>query len=416
MIILVILGPLFFGIISMGLKGGSTKEIIKMFSFLMLGTIFANVNTLISEVYFAEDDFKKPAIGKLIHIIILIVFITGYSDEIGVYSVVFGYLAGYIFETLYLLAPIRDKFIYAAEMHQFYKSNAVISTLKNSIPLILTAVFLFVDILVDRFIAGFGKYGGTISSLNYAFSLSFGISTIFLLPTMWIFYPRIIQAAKNADTPKLRNSLIRAVNAVLFFMIPLAAIILFARNEFVSVFFFRGSFDELSYNLTRNALLGYGFNLPFFAVNSILILAFYSSGKVKPLISPLVSSVITNFFLDIVLFSIFGIFGIAFATALVQCSLMFNLTKLMYKEVGINIRGKDITDLTKIIFATVIMAVASIILFIATEKIIGDSLQDKTLRLFFIIFESTAIYFFASKLLKIEAPDSLFAEIKPGIK
>ncbi|MDD3626192.1 MAG: lipid II flippase MurJ [bacterium] len=416
MVVFIILGPLFFSILSMGLKGGSVSVIIKMFSYLMLGVIFANINTVIREVYFSESDYKKPVIGKFIHIIILIVFITGYSDEIGIYSLVFGYLTGYIFETLYLIAPIRDKFAYASEIFSFYKSPALKNTLKNSVPFILTAVFLYVDIIVDRFIAGFGKFEGTISSLNYAFSLSFKLSTIFLLPTIWIFYPRIIKAAKELNDSKLHDTLTQAINAVLFFMIPLSVLLILARNEFVAVFFFRGSFNVLSYTLTRNALLGYAFNLPFFAINSMLILVFYSQGKVKPLINPLVASVITNFFLDIILFSIFGIFGIAFATSIVQFSLMINLLKLLRYSSGIRIQARNLPDLKKVIYSTVIMIVLSIILFVSSEKIIGDSMNDHALRLIFLVFECGAIYYLISRMFKVETPDSLFGEIRPNIK
>ncbi len=415
LIVFFIFGKLIFGILAMGIKLKSTVTIIKIFSYLMLGVVFANVNTVIKETYFSFSEYRYPVIGKLIHMAFLIICVVAYSDELGIYSLVFGFTVGYIFEFFFLVMPLKDKFIHAKEAFLFYKSNAIKSMFKKTLPFLLTAAFLYIEIITDRFIAGFGRYVGTISALNYAFSLSFKIGTIFIIPTIWIFYPKLVQAAKKKSRDEMKKIIIKTVNILFFIGVPVFLLILFASNEFVRVLFFRGTFSELSLRLTRNALIGYSFNIPLFGINSFLIMAFYAQKELKSLTKILATAIFINFWLDVILFGIFGIFGIAFATSIVQFVLMIKLFKELKLKFGIRIILADIQDFAKIIVISVVTLVLSIILLVATNKIIGESLNDYTFRLGFLILEFGAIYYFLSRIFGVKAPEYLAIDERPGI-
>ena len=175
MVVFLIFGRLILGFLALGLRQKDPQTVIKIFNYLMLGTIFANTSTVFKEVYLSQSEYRHPTIGKMLQTLILIVSVIAYTDEFGIYSLVFGFTVGYLFEFLYLAMPFRDYLNHGKEFYLFFKSNAVKETFKKAVPYLLTATFLYLNIIVDRFIAGFGKNPGSISALNYAFSLSFKV-------------------------------------------------------------------------------------------------------------------------------------------------------------------------------------------------------------------------------------------------
>jgi putative peptidoglycan lipid II flippase len=82
--------------------------------------------------------------------------------------------------------------------------------------------------------------------------------------------------AGGAGDPGFRRTLALATRAALLLIVPAAVALIVFRDPIVRLLFQRGAFDEAGAALTAQALLWYAPQLPFVAVDQLLIAAFYA--------------------------------------------------------------------------------------------------------------------------------------------
>ena len=155
----------------------------------------------------------------------------------------------------------------------------------------------------------------------------------------------------------------------MFCFLTLVAIVSFVNARGLITFVYkRGSFNELSVNMTQIAFLGYVIGIPFYSIREVLARVHYSYEDTHTPFKSSLIGVIINIMLSIVLAQKIGLYGIAIATTIsIMTSSLLNYLALRKKKISLK---KNIISIVKIIPVFVFL----ILVCIGINHIFGDTL------------------------------------------
>jgi len=193
---------------------------------------------------------------------------------------------------------------------------------------------------------------------------------------------------------------------VSLFIIPAIVAVMIFSEPIVALLFGRGAFDEAAVSMTAGILFFYIASMFGSGIQSLLSRAFYSMQDTKtPMINATIA-IILNITFNLILAPIMGITGLAMANTLAATISMI----LMYKSLHGKIGGLNLKvilwALAKIIFATLIMSIFSLLTY--------DSLLDLGSNLAFILAAMVGVisYVILILLLKFEEVQLLLSPLK----
>jgi putative peptidoglycan lipid II flippase len=236
----------------------------------------------------AEFKYSYPALSQLFSGTVQILTFLILFNQIGIYIIPVGLLAGYIVQLVYLYIyshkkiKIRIKY----ESFSFIRINSSGSFI----------FFLIVIEVLNQFYAIFDRYyyhqveEGGIAALHYAGTIfhlplsivSFGLATI--------IFPKIAEAFSRQNYAELKSFYKKSLfyNALIY--IPVVIILFFFGEFIIRMLFERGMFTELNTHQTFSVLQIYTLSLLFYSSYALINKMIFSMNMVKQL---LVLSVVT---------------------------------------------------------------------------------------------------------------------------
>lgn len=223
-----------------------------------------------------------------------------------------------------------------------------------AIPTAIAGGITQINLLVGQIIAS--AQAGGIAVMNYADRLMqlplgiIGISIgVVLLPEL----TRALTAKNSADANHLQN---RSLEFGLGLTVP-AAVGLFMLNlPLVALVYERGAFDRETAEVTAHVLAGFAIGLPSFVLIKIFQPSFYAREDMR---TPMYFSginAILNIILSLILFPIYGIFGLAIATSIAGWVNAILLWAALYIGKHFRIAAKTFRNIALICFASLCMA------------------------------------------------------------
>ncbi len=252
-------------------------------------------------------------------------------------------------------------------------SPSVKRLLVLAIPTAIAGGITQINLLVGQVIAS--AQAGGIAVMNYADRLMqlplgiIGISIgVVLLPEL----TRALTAKNLEDANQLQN---RSLEFGLGLTIP-AAVGLFMLNlPLVALVYERGAFDRDTAELTSLVLAGFAIGLPSFVLIKIFQPSFYAREDMKtPMYFSGVNAIL-NIILSLVLFPIYGVFGLAIATSVAGWVNAFLLWAALYMGKHFRIAAKTLRNILLICLASFIMAG----ILYGGELWLGNALTDSGL-------------------------------------
>lgn len=234
--------------------------------------ILMGVAAIFQAMLLARNDVTRPAIAPAIYNIGIIIGALALSPWMGVSSLVIGMLVGATGQVL-LMWPNRAV---GLRIRLDLRHPAVRRILRLYGPVAGGLVVSAAIIILDTRLAS-QTGAGSLAAMRYA-------TTIVQLPL-----GLVVAALSTASLPVLarygRNGLIEpgfrqtlgsGLTAVLVLVAPLMVGAMVLREPIVRLLFARGAFDEAGVALTATALLWYAPQLPFVAIDQLLIAALYA--------------------------------------------------------------------------------------------------------------------------------------------
>lgn len=223
-----------------------------------------------------------------------------------------------------------------------------------AIPTAIAGGITQINLLVGQIIAS--AQAGGIAVMNYADRLMqlplgiIGISIgVVLLPEL----TRALTAKNAEDANHLQN---RSLEFGLGLTLP-AAVGLFMLNlPLVALVFERGAFDRDTTELTAYVLAGFAVGLPSFVLIKIFQPSFYAREDMRtPMYFSGVNAIL-NIILSLILFPIYGIFGLAIATSIAGWVNAILLWAALYFGNHFRIAAKTLRNILLICIASLCMA------------------------------------------------------------
>jgi putative peptidoglycan lipid II flippase len=270
-------------------------------------------SSLLSGVLNAQQTFATPQLSLGVRSIITLLSIFSLQRFLGIHAIPVGYILGEGIRTLYifrLLARFKEIVIKLVlpERHavNFFKAASVQVigiTVLSALP------------VIDRTMASWGEVGG-ISLLAYADKLFFlpvsllGEGLLIVLLSYWS------KQTYNGQPERLKSDVFQAVRRVLYFSIPIAIILLFLRYDYTNLFYGRGAFPRDRIGELSQVAGMYIVGLPVYLVSVLFARGLLVLKDTPSLAKIAVGMLFLKIFLNVILYHILGLAGIALSTSL----------------------------------------------------------------------------------------------------
>jgi putative peptidoglycan lipid II flippase len=282
----------------------------------LISVVFQGLAGVLTSVLYALDRFTIPAFGAAIYNAGIIAAVLLLQDTLGVDALVFGLVLGALAQFL----------LQAAGLGSFWKHFRPRLSLGD--PAVRRVLALYGPVAAGMVVTIIG-YGidtnlasrlepGSLSAKLYATTLIqfplglIGLATSFaILPTLSRF-----ALGEGQNSEGYREALLFGFKVILLLMLPITTGLIALANPAIGLLFERGAFHSGDTALTAAILIGFAPQLPFTAIDYLLIAAFYARQNTATPVTIGVVSVVIYLVAALALIGPFGIVGLAMADAI----------------------------------------------------------------------------------------------------
>ncbi len=219
---------------------------------------------LLSRHYFA----LSTASGFIRNVASIVIIILGFH-RYGAYSIVIGYMAGYVLQLLILGIPVLVLFPVRYSLTLRAKGESV-RNLHGAGTAQLTSAFAWQGVVVvERIIASFLP-AGTLTALNYGFKIQGALTELLGGSVGTAALPALSRAAARKDHEEERSTFRETLRISLVLLSPMAVFCLLLNQNIIRLFFQRGNFTPEATRLMAMVLFYYSLSLLPYAFIRIL--------------------------------------------------------------------------------------------------------------------------------------------------
>ncbi len=392
----------FSSIFAPGFEGERLSLTIQLIRIAIPAGIFLALSTLTSITLNGLKIFVLPASGELVFKGGIIICIVLFYKEHGIIGAGIGIVIGSIGRLVVHLTKLYKKISFQkTKIESIYKKRIWQLTW----PLLLGVSFSQLSGLVDNIFASYLQEGA-IAALSYAKKVVELPVILFPYVISIVIFPYFTQLAIEKQNEKLKKLLGDALKWILIAFIPISVFFIAFSKPIIEIIFQRGAFDTGSTLLTSKPFLVYSTGLVFFAIETILVIFYYSKADTKTPIFVGIICVTINILLTWIFIQFMGYMGIALAYVIQKSIKNVILLYFLKRKIDINTSGLRNTIL-KILTASFIftcMALTGRFLF----NNIPDSLLLKTGALGIIFMFSVVAYMVVLYLTKATNAGKIF--------
>jgi len=287
----------------------------KLLKTSILACVFLSVSTLTGIILNAQKKFVLPASGDLLFKIVIIVsfFVIDFKQSILPLGIVL------------IIASLSKLIIHLTGLFSklSFKKIALVTKdkkriLKLSLPLLAGVIFSQLSGIIDN---GFASQlqEGAIASISYAKKII--ELPIVMLPYVLsvVLFPFFSELFIQKKIEKLHKVFTNSIVLIVILFLPLSIFFVLNNYEIVELIFKRGAFDEKSVNLTSSPLLIYSYGLLVFAIETILVIYYFSNANTKTPVVIGIVCVIINIVLTWLFIKRIGYLSIPLAYVIQKC-------------------------------------------------------------------------------------------------
>lgn len=351
-VVLIFTAPI-VNVFASGFTGDTLELAISFTRISIFGIYFSGLIFVYSGYLQIHNSFIIPAIAG-IPLNLGIIISIALSKQFDVMVLSIGSTISLFLQLSVLLAAVL-KYGYRFKFILDRKDMYIKQMMYLSIPVIIGVTVDQINVMVGKTLASKITVGG-ISALSYANLLILFIQGLFVSSIITVIYPMLSRLAAQQDMPRLRYSVLEALNIVSILVVPASVGMMVFAEPIVKSVFARGAFDVEAIKMTSDALFFYSLGMLGFGFREVLSKVFYSLQDVRTPMFNAVLAMAINIALNAILSDIYGLSGLALATSI---SAVFGAISLLYK-----IKNKlepfpmkgIIVSLSKVLGASIIMA------------------------------------------------------------
>ena len=199
---------------------------------------------------------------------------------------------------------------------------------------------------------------GANSALGYAFRLMYMPIGIIGVSVATAAIPEITRHATDRAFGDLRATVSWGVRLMLMLSVPATVGLMVLARPIVALIYERGAFDPASTALTTSLLFGYAPGIVGYSIVKIASPSFYAMRDARTPVMVSLLTIATNLALNLWLFRIFGVFGLALGTAIAANLNALLLLFLLARRIDGIDAARMTGALVRILLAAAVMGVA----------------------------------------------------------
>jgi putative peptidoglycan lipid II flippase len=402
-VVAVLFPVVFSNIFAPGFEGKKFELANVLIRIAVPAGIFLALSTLTSITLNGMKIFVLPASGELVFKAVIIAFMVLFYKDLGIVGATIGIVIGSFGRLGVHLTKLYKKLsLKKITIEQKYKSRIWQLTW----PLLLGVGFSQVSSLVDNVFASYLQEGA-IAALSYAKKVVELPVILFPYVLSIIIFPYFTQLSVERQRERLKKLLAGSLKWILIAFLPISVFFIAFSTIIIEVIFQRGAFDVNSTLLTAKPFMVYSIGLVFFAIETILVIFYYSSADTKTPVFVGMGCVVINIILTWFFVRTIGYIGIALAFVLQKMIKNLLLLLLLKYKIDFSL-AKVGTSILKIIFSAVLMVGVVLLGKYLLNDFLSYALPVKLGVLGLIFGVSSILYLVVLHLLKILKISNLF--------
>ena len=297
-----------------GFSSARKQELTHLLRLLSPLIVFFCAAAILTAMLQAQKHFL-PAQGRgLVRSVAVMAAVWLLSGRLGAGALVTGMLAALLLETLYLCWEARKSLL---KTQPQIANNGLEETgkiIKAAFPLVLSYAAAEFSHIVDKAIAS-RLQEGAVSALSYAQVLQGFAAALLVSNVGAVTFSHFSEKSAHSDRAGLLQSLCRAAELLVLLLLPVSIVAAAASPYLVRLVYARGSFDNQALAATAQAFSGYAVGLVGLSLQTVFLRGLYAIGDTRLPLKIGLWSIALNVSLSWVLSGLFGVGGIALASA-----------------------------------------------------------------------------------------------------
>ncbi len=403
--------PYLIPLVAYSFSGETLDLTVKLTRIMFPAVIFTALNGIMMGILQSHRNFLPPALGAIFYNFAIIgggVFLTPYLDIAG-FSV--GVVIGVVGNFLIQLSALKKIGIGYKPIIDF-KHPGVRKLGLLMIPAIIGLSAAQINLIVNQNIAS-DLAAGSIATLRLANRIMVLPLAIFGMSIAIAVFPTLTDKAARSKLDQYKETLSLGIRSVSFLTIPSAIALMVLGVPIVRVFFQQGQFTSADTKLTASVLFFYSFALLAQGMTGILVRGFYALQKSFIPVSISIITIGLNFTLNMLFKESLGVRGIALAFSLTAAFNVLALFYMLRRQIGVLGLKRMIVSFTKIIAASLIMALVAYFTSLGLENFLDISSKiNQIIQVGITILVAAVVYGGIALALKMEEANPLINTLK----
>lgn len=406
--------PAFVRLIAGGLPSETFLLSVKLARMMFPMLIFTALTFAFVGILQSLGEFNVPAAISVIANLIMIGYLLIFNERFGIEGMAVAMVIGWFFQMAIQL-PVLYRYKYPFKFVFRFKSPYLKQIVVVMLPILISTWVQPINVFINTYLAARIGDGSGVAVLEYANKVFIIIAGVFILALSNLIFPSLSRLSNQTSDEDFLTLLRSALQALLYFMLPLTLGIMVFNKPLIQLMYERGAFTHQQTIYVASALLFYGIGILGYGYREILNKAFYAKGNAKaPMIIAIVG-IAFNVIMSLLLVKWMGLNGLALASSLSG----FFISAILiwwFRKHGFHIlrRQEHIYGL-KAVTATAVMTV---VVYIYRTILEARGLNQSTSGLVITLLGGAglglAVYFTTARILNLNIPAMNISQSQKG--
>jgi putative peptidoglycan lipid II flippase len=302
-------GPIMEYIVAPGLSPELHNIATKTMRILLLSPILLGLGIAAKGILEAQDQFTLPAIAPVLYNLAIIVGALTLATSEGVYGVAFGVVVGAALHFLVQIPGLlKSGLSFTPSLSRQVAGLHEVGRLL--LPRIVGLAAFQLNFIVINYLAS-QDGEGKVSALNYAWQLMMLPHGVLALSISTVVFPTMARLYLRGDMPAVRATFMRALQPLIFLILPASIGLYEFRVPIVQTIFQSGEFSGISTHLVADPLALLAIGLAWYGLVEVLTRVFYAMHDTLTPVITGVAIIIINIVMGKILVDNVGYVGLA---------------------------------------------------------------------------------------------------------
>jgi putative peptidoglycan lipid II flippase len=303
------------------------------------------------------DEFNIPSLISVLANAIIIIYYYTFNSRYGIYGLAVAFLIAWFMQAAVQVPSLKKRGFYFKPSLRF-RSDGMKKVLALMLPVMVSTLVQPINLTINTKFGSRLFNGAGVSAIELSNNLYLIIIGVFILSVTNVIFPRLSRMSAENENEQFKATISRTIQSSMFFVIPMTAGVFVLAKPVIALIYGGGEFDAFSIGITSDALRWISLGMVGYALQAIVSRAYFARQNGR---TPLVAggvSIAVNLLLCVLLTEPLGVTGLAVASAAAGTVNAAVLLLPLRKAEGRILSKKQTADLVKMIFASVVMAVA----------------------------------------------------------